>query len=171
MPKKLTYEYVRNYFKEQGCELIEKEYINNYTQIKYKCDCGNISKIKFYSFKIGHRCMKCSSINRSGEKSGKWNPNLTEEDRIKNKTRTSDLEYVQWRINIYKKDNYTCQKCGRKGNILNAHHITNYATNKELRLNKDNGITLCKKHHKKFHSIYGRKNNTKQQLKEFLKNL
>lgn len=33
----------------------------------------------------------------------------------------------------------------------------------------DNGITLSKKAHKEFHKIYGRKNNTKEQLEEFLK--
>ena len=27
--KKLTYEYVKNYFDEQGCDLLEKEYKNN----------------------------------------------------------------------------------------------------------------------------------------------
>ena len=27
--------------------------------MKYKCECGNYSEIKFYSFKNGSRCMKC----------------------------------------------------------------------------------------------------------------
>ena len=27
--RKLTYEYVKNYFDEQGCELIEKEYVGS----------------------------------------------------------------------------------------------------------------------------------------------
>lgn len=31
-----------------------------------------------------------------------------------------------------------------------------------------NGITLSKKAHKEFHHIYGTKNNTKEQLIEFL---
>jgi hypothetical protein len=29
MPKKLTFEFVNNYFKEQKCKLLETEYINH----------------------------------------------------------------------------------------------------------------------------------------------
>lgn len=60
MPKKLTYEYVYNFFKEQGCELIEKEYVNALNKMKYRCECGNISNIRYNDFKHGKRCMKCS---------------------------------------------------------------------------------------------------------------
>ena len=34
---KFTYEYVYNYFKEQKCKLLETEYINSSTKMKYKC--------------------------------------------------------------------------------------------------------------------------------------
>ena len=34
----------------------------------------------------------------------------------------------------------------------------------------DNGITLSKKAHKEFHAKYGKTNNTKEQLQEFLSN-
>ena len=47
MGKKLTYEEVYIYFKEQGCELLEKEYKNTDTPVEYRCECGNISKISF----------------------------------------------------------------------------------------------------------------------------
>ena len=45
--RKLTYEYVRDYFSEQGCELLETEYKNCMTKMRYRCKCGNISKISF----------------------------------------------------------------------------------------------------------------------------
>ena len=32
------------------------------------------------------------------------------------------LEYNQWRIAIFIRDNYTCQKCGEKGGKLNVDH-------------------------------------------------
>ena len=51
---------------------------------------------------------------------------------------------------------------------MNAYHIENYATNEELRLDIDNGITFCKNCHIEFHKIYGKINNNKQQLYEFL---
>ena len=36
MSKKYTIEYVRNLFEEKGWELIETNYINNRTKMKYK---------------------------------------------------------------------------------------------------------------------------------------
>ena len=58
-PQKYTFEFVRQYFEEQGCKLLEKKYINCKTKMKYRCNCGNISKIKFSEFKTGHRCKEC----------------------------------------------------------------------------------------------------------------
>lgn len=59
MPKKLTYEYVEKYFKEEGCKLLETEYKNNSTKMKYICTCGDINEISFDSFKQGCKCKKC----------------------------------------------------------------------------------------------------------------
>lgn len=82
-------------------------------------------------------------------------------------------ESINWRKQVYKRDNYTCQRCGKKG-ILNAHHIKSFAKILEefleyynwldpvkdkyklLSLSKkwedfwniDNGITLCGDCHK-----------------------
>jgi len=67
MPKKITYEYVNNYFKENNCELLEKEYKNAHYKMKYKCNCENISKIRFNNFKQGQRCSKCG-VKRMIEK-------------------------------------------------------------------------------------------------------
>jgi hypothetical protein len=62
---RLTYEYVYNYFEEQGCALLEKEYINASTPMKYKCECGNISYIRFDCFKNrDQRCIKCGGTEK-----------------------------------------------------------------------------------------------------------
>jgi hypothetical protein len=56
-----TFEYVYNYFKEQNCKLLETEYINSQTKMKYICKCGNESSIHFNSFKDQHsRCINCA---------------------------------------------------------------------------------------------------------------
>lgn len=59
MAKKLTYEEVYTRFKEQNCELLDKEYKNSRTKLKYKCSCGNISFILLVDFMNGRRCNNC----------------------------------------------------------------------------------------------------------------
>ena len=61
-------------------------------------------------------------------------------------------QYNQWREGIFERDNYTCQMCEKRGRRLNAHHIYKFSDFPELRLIKNNGITLCKECHD---NIYG----------------
>jgi len=62
--KTFTFEYVYNYFKDQGCKLIEKEYVNSDIKMKYRCNCGKIHRISFVKFKQGQRCNKCAKERR-----------------------------------------------------------------------------------------------------------
>lgn len=167
--EKHTFGYVKQYFLDNNCELLETNYKDTDTPMRYQCDCGMISKITFYHFRNGQRCKKCSIKKRSGEKHFNYNPNLTDEEREVNKSRTNHFLYKRWRTKVYKRDDYTCQKCNSKGGQLNAHHIESWASNKKIRLSKSNGITFCEKHHKEFHKKYGKINNNKQQLDAFLK--
>lgn len=50
---------VKNIFTEQGCELLEEEYLNNSHKMKYRCVCGNISEISLSHFRRGQRCSIC----------------------------------------------------------------------------------------------------------------
>ena len=61
------------------------------------------------------------------------------------------LEYRLWRNEVFKRDNWTCQECDKKGGILNAHHIKNFVDFPELRTSLENGITLCEKCHRRLH--------------------
>lgn len=66
MPKKLTIEYVREFVREnaQGYTLLSKEYINNRTKLKFKCDKGHIFAMNFSDFKQNVRCSKCANKKR-----------------------------------------------------------------------------------------------------------
>jgi len=76
-------------------------------------------------------------------------------------------ENTIWRTEVFKRNNYTCQICLKKGYKLQAHHLENYSSCKEKRFDIDNGVTLCKSCHKIFHSKYGVVRNTPEQFNEF----
>lgn len=100
----------------------------------------------------------------TGYKNPNWKGGITPEN---SKIRHS-IEYRLWRESVFARDNWTCQKTKVKGGNLHPHHIKNFAEYPELRFAIDNGITFSKKTHDKFHKKYGRKNNTLEQVIEFL---
>ena len=84
-------------------------------------------------------------------------------------------ETKQWRSDVYKRDNWTCQTCGKRGFKLHAHHSrksfgqiikeNNIINIWEAQLCKefwdiDNGVTLCEKCHRLTHS-YGKHTSNK----------
>lgn len=62
--RKLSYNFVYNYFESKGCHLLEKNYINNNTKMNYICFCGEASSIKFSDFQNGNRCKNCGLKNK-----------------------------------------------------------------------------------------------------------
>jgi len=60
-------------------------------------------------------------------------------------------EYKEWRNAVFRRDDYTCQRCGSRGVKVNAHHIKPFAYYHDLRTDVDNGITLCVACHKAVH--------------------
>lgn len=101
------------------------------------------------------------------ELSPSYNPSISDIDR---QDRRAYPEYDEWRINVYKRDNYTCQCCGdSKGGNLNAHHLEAYRNNPDMRTLLENGLTLCEECHVDFHRQYGYGNNTNEQFEEFMR--
>ena len=143
---------------------------------------SNLSREEFWSkMKIimqSEEYRRKQSISKMGKKNGMYgrygnlnpayNPNLTLEDRIRGRNYYS---YRKWRSKVYERDNYTCQCCGdSKGHNLQAHHMNCYSDFPTQRSDVNNGVTLCIKCHKLFHSMYGFKHNTKEQFNEFIDN-
>ncbi len=101
---------------------------------------------------------------RKGEKNSQWKGGTEGEyKRIR-----KGLDFRLWREAVFKRDNFICQKTGENTRDLRPHHIQNFSQHPELRFDIDNGITLSDGSHRKFHNIYGNKNNTMNQLQQFL---
>lgn len=110
-------------------------------------------------------CKFCVYENRKGENNNNWKGGISPENEAIRKS----FEYKRWRRAVFKKDNYTCQCCGRNRKIkINAHHLDGYNWCVEKRFDKENGVTLCEDCHREFHYKYGYGNNTKEQLSEYM---
>lgn len=61
----------------------------------------------------------------------------------------STFEYKQWRKSVFERDDFTCQICDKRGGWLEADHIKSYAKYPTMRLEVENGRTLCRPCHLK----------------------
>lgn len=88
--------------------------------------------------------------DRIGEKHWNWKGGVSPSIY---KIRTSPA-MREWRSEVYRRDNYTCQECSKRGASLHAHHILSFADFPDLRFDVDNGMTLCKECHYKLHGRF-----------------
>lgn len=171
IPSRYTLEDLQKIFSNNNCTLLSNKYENEESDLLYICNTHKehgifITTLRKFR-KNMFKCPICFKENYTGENNPLYNYNKTQEERLQDR---KYYEYSQWRINVFKRDNYTCQCCKNKGTYLNAHHIENYSSNIEKRLDINNGITLCKDCHKQFHIIYGKYNNNLEQLDNFINN-
>ena len=135
-------------------QLSQKEYRDKYGDIKIFCTvCKHVIKKHPRStyrqyLKQKFCSLACRSVWREKNFVGTNNPNyrhgLTD---IFHSIRNS-ARYKKWRIVIFKRDNWTCQICERKGGNIEADHIKPFALFPELRFELSNGRTLCRECHK-----------------------
>jgi len=167
---------------------------------KYDIQIRTLSEVKlgknnsFYGHKHSDKFKKKISQRMTGENNpnfgGKWygekifpdwsgknNPKYIDGRTSLIRRIYNSNKYKKWRIDVYKRDGYTCQLCGQLGGNLEAHHkkgfvkifkdflqkYNNYLIikNEEILLKLamnyqpfwdiDNGITLCKECHLKIH--------------------
>jgi effector-binding domain-containing protein len=154
---RLTYEHVFNYFKEHNCELLETEYINCKTKMKFKCSCGNISYIKWNDFHKGSRCMKCGKLKSCAGQIFKYdyvanyfkehNCELLEKEyvnsrkRMKFKCECGNVSFITFHSF---KNGHRCKQCGFKKIVekktLSYDYVFNYF--------KESGCELLSKEYK-----------------------
>ena len=138
--------------------------------------------VKFYLYKKGgiEKARKKQSTMENRIKSSCRQHNIDIEDFIGFSTTEQHMArnntyYKEWKNKIFERDNYTCRRCGKRGGNLNAHHLYNFSEHPDLRYDVNNGITLCEECHlinypNSFHSIYGERHNTPEQIYEFINN-
>ncbi len=117
-----------------------------------------IPKLRGRIFTEEHR-RKISEAQK-GEKGNNWKGGLES----KNKTVHHSVDYKLWREAVFKRDNWTCQKCktrGKRGKrvSLHPHHIFGFAHYPQQRFTISNGITLCVDCHRTFHKNFGEREN------------
>ena len=146
-------------------------------KVWWKCENGmhndyerKISNSNTYHF----LCPECEAENHVypvGEDAPGWKGDVCKESvRIRRST-----QYLKWRSDIFNKDNYTCQCCGKYSGKLQAHHIHSFSEHKEERFDLDNGITMCFDCHDStvfgsLHNLYGVHDLSQEQLEEYINN-
>ncbi len=89
-------------------------------------------------------------LGARGEKHHAWKggvtpPNLAERWGVRGRA---------WSRSILERDGFTCTVCGGRGGRLIAHHILSFAENPGLRLNLNNGVTVCNSCHREAHLFF-----------------
>lgn len=133
--KKCSLEYIRKQRIEKECLFCKKIFsvANGLKEKKFCCkDCDNKYR----------KNIRMGSERMMGDKNPMWKGGDSNKER-------RNADYKDWRLSVFKRDNFTCQECGyyhgdgTKRKDLNAHHIIHWINSIELRYTIDNGITLC----------------------------
>ena len=124
---------------------------------------------------LDYVCPICG-INDKHVLRGEEHPNWRGGLKTQAETIRESRAYSNWRKRVLERDYYVCQCCGKHGGTLNVHHILDFATYEDLRMDESNAMTLCENCHANgkegsLHSIYGTNNGvTPEQLQEYINN-
>jgi hypothetical protein len=172
--------------------LVSDKYVHSQTKLEFYCpDCNAVIKKTFMSLLLNHGCYDCEMGNRKGENNNFWNGGTSElYDRFRK-------EIVEWKLASAKNCGYKCIVTHGKFDDIHHIHpfrnildesllncgledlklIINYTQDELERLKVEcirlhnvygYGVCFSKEFHKRFHKMYGVKNNTKEQLVEYL---
>lgn len=192
--RRLSFEQVNKIFTDNAYILLEENYINNTTKMKYMCSKHNqevqeadLNCIMFSK----NTCKYCITENRSGRNNHLWKNG-----------KNSISEYLRkclntWKLDSMKESNYKCVVTGDKFDVI--HHLYSFnkiidETIEELQLEPHKtvgeysdselldikikcleihyryplGVCLSEDVHRQYHSLYGF-DNTPEQFYEFVK--
>lgn len=192
--KKFKYDLdsARKIIENRGYTMLDDEYIDCMTPINVMCDKGHKFTIKLSHLLTGHSgCKQCANDNLKGENHYNYKGGESEVLDYFRK----NIKF--WKVEVMKKYKNRCALTNSKDDCV-IHHIKSFNTIikesceelniplerkikdydsetfeklKEKVFSKhtvDNGILLQRKVHNKFHAIYGKGNNTKEQFQDFV---
>lgn len=127
------------------------------------CECGEHKKVRLREVREGI-IKSCGCLNKElsskrmsglkGKLHPSWNTKYSDEERLEDYFLRRSSSYRSWREAVLNRDFFECQKCGIDTD-LEVHHIIGFKNNKDVALDLNNGITLCKSCHTNYHISNG----------------
>ena len=122
-------------------------------KITIRCQSCGKDKLVSPAYRNRKYCsVACSTIERTGHKSGRWKGGITTEQGAFFNSR-------QWKMvcrDIWSRDRRTCQRCGsvhdETQRTYEVHHRGSWLKFPELRTERSNLVLLCRKCHQFVHS-------------------
>ena len=99
-------------------------------------------------WKLSRDYKKRLSLARMGEKNPAY---IDGSSKYRSGKRGKTQKIKNWRNKVFRRDEWTCQECDKKGGDKNAHHIIFWTDDKTKRFLVGNGVTLCIPCHKYIH--------------------
>lgn len=161
----------------------------SYSKLDCICDCGVRTSVALSSLLRGlTQSCGCFRVERFNDPETRIKISASSQgvplsdwdgfSRSKHVRERFTVAYKEWRESVFDRDDYTCQRCDKRSRSgepvkLNAHHIFNFKSHPDLRLDVNNGITLCYECHSQkvdgsFHNIYNNRDNNPEQLEEYI---
>jgi hypothetical protein len=127
-----------------------------------RCHCGVERDVTGESLRYGRSksCLSCRWKRVSppiGPASNAYDPRIPDSEREKNRKRFGDGKITWYTVakSVFERDKYTCASCGRRGGLLQAHHVCSWREYPTLRYDPNNCITLCLQCHLALHKEAG----------------
>lgn len=143
---------VKRWLKAAGVQARERRIANSlaYTEDRRR---AHSERLKGRPSGASGKRWKLSHIKRNPAIAGANNPQWKGGVTPQHLLLRNSPEYRIWREAVFERDNWTCVFCGRRSQVgdkvvLHADHIQPFADYPELRLDVNNGRTLCKDCHK-----------------------